>query len=130
MQDALKRRSRAPDAKEVIRRVLLLLAFVAAVLIIVSMERSNRPEIPPPRAAAAAPTDGVRCFRQGGFANDCRGLDRLELARGGPGGQGLPSFKDPAVRYALAHPREYPVINNDTPQCLRPRKPAPGGTPA
>jgi hypothetical protein len=129
MQDALKRRSRAPDAKEVIRRVLLLLAFVAAVLIIVSMERSNRPEIPPPRAAAA-PTDGVRCFRQGGFANYCRCLDRLELARGGPGGQGLPSFKDPAVRYALAHPREYPVINNDTPQCLRPRKPAPGGTPA
>ena len=61
----------------------------------------------------------------------CRCLDRRELARGGPGDDGLPPFEAPAVRYALTHPRDYPVINTYTPECLRPRKPAPdGGTPA
>jgi hypothetical protein len=110
---------------------LPLLVLVGTVLILIAA-RADRPDVPPP-PVVAAPTDGVRCFRQGGVAGYCRCLDRLELARGGgPAGPGLPSFKDPRIRYALAHPRDYPVITLDTPRCLQPPTPtpAPDGTPA
>ncbi len=112
-------------------RRLLLISLAGVVLIVAVSMWSREPDIIPPPPVPAAQTDGVTCFRQGGSANYCRCLDRLELARRGRVGPGLPSFKDPAVRYALTHPRDYPVINTYTPECLRPRKPAPdGGTPA
>jgi hypothetical protein len=82
-------------------------------------------------------TTGVSCFREGGVHSYCECLYRLESARkaaGLPAPGKLPPLDDPRIRYAMAHPQLYPIINADTLRCMSPPKPPPRparpGTPA
>jgi hypothetical protein len=88
----------------------------------------------PPVSIPAAPGSGLSCFRQGGEHSYCDCLDRLESARAAAGQTTteLPPFDHPLIRYALQHPRLYPIITVDTERCLRPRlrQPIPHGSPA
>lgn len=104
----------------------LVIVAVALVAGVVTWSRASQPApIPPP---PPAPHTGVSCFRQGGDPDYCRCLDRLESARKEAGrGAGLPPLDHPTIRYALRHPRQYPIINADTLRCLAPPAPrAPG----
>jgi hypothetical protein len=88
---------------------------------------------PQPRPPARAPGTGVSCFRQGGDPAYCRCLDRMESARAGSGqaAPGLPPLDQPAILYAMRHPRQYPIVNWDTLRCVTPpvpTAPAPSGT--
>jgi len=95
--------------------------------------RTTRHEDPPVPLPPALAT-GLNCFRHGGEHNYCDCLDRLETARAAAGQTTteLPPLDHPLIRYALQHPRLYPIINADTERCLRPmlRRPIPPGSPA
>jgi hypothetical protein len=92
-----------------------------------ALGRQGRPEplFPPPPAAAS---DGVECLKDGGDHDYCMCLDRFGEARAITGQHAAPpALNDPALRYAMTHMRQYPVINGDTLRCLRPPgAPGPG----
>jgi hypothetical protein len=107
---------------------LLILVPIALAVAFAIRSSGSEPRIPPPAPAA---NSGVSCFRQGGDPGYCRCLDRLESARAtiGRDASGLPSLDHPTIRYALRHPKLYPIINSDTLRCLTPPPPrAPGVT--
>ena len=111
---------------------VLLLTILLAVggLTLRSTFVEDQPDPPLPEPS----TTGVSCFRQGGEHNYCECLYRLESARtaaGLPAPGKLPPLDDPLIRYAMQHPRLYPIINADTVRCVRPlRPPARPGAPA
>jgi hypothetical protein len=108
------------------------LALVTLVLVAAFVVRDLASE-PQPIPAPPGPQTGLLCFRQGGDHDYCRCLDRLESARSVAGSvtSKLPPLDHPTIRYAMRHPRLYPIINSDTLRCLTPAVPAaPGGFPA
>jgi hypothetical protein len=46
----------------------------------------------------------------------------MEATRG-RAAPGLPPLDHPVIRYAMGHPRKYPIINSDTLSCLTPPAP-------
>jgi hypothetical protein len=76
----------------------------------------------PPLPGEPMPHVGVDCFRAGGEPGYCRCLDRLESARESANlpPPPLPDVDHPVVKYAVSHPRLFPIINGDTVRCLEP----------
>jgi hypothetical protein len=123
----LKRRVRMPDAQLVSRRSKQLV--LVTVIVVAGFAVRNLASEPRPVPAVPGPQTGLLCFRQGGDHDYCQCLDRLESARSvtGHATSALPPLDHPTIRYALRHPRLYPIINSDTLRCLAPRVPdAPG----
>jgi hypothetical protein len=114
---------------------VLLLTILLAVGGVTLRSITGEDQADPPLPESS--TTGVSCFRQGGEHDYCECLYRLESARKAAGlrppGK-LPPLNDPLIRYAMAHPQLYPIINGDTARCLRPpeppRRPARPGRPA
>jgi hypothetical protein len=109
------------------RRVkqLLLITF----LLVGGLTLRNIMWEPPPVPGVPEPRTGLSCFRQGGDHDYCSCLDRLDSARAATGQPTpeLPPVDHPVIRYALRHPRLYPIINADTLRCMTPpRPPTPG----
>jgi hypothetical protein len=100
------------------KKLLFVPVLVIAALTVKIVTWEEPPPIPPLPEAGA----GLRCFRQGGDRDYCGCLDRLDSARAvaEQPSPGLPPFDDPVIRYALAHPGLYPIINGDTLSCLTP----------
>jgi hypothetical protein len=101
---------------------MLVTAFLLGGLTLRDTIEPDAPAPDPP-----APNSGLICFRQRGVHAYCDCLDRLESARALAGQRTteLPRFDNPLIRYAMRHPRLYPVITVDTEQCLRPTLPPP-----
>jgi hypothetical protein len=98
--------------------------ILVAVLLVAGSSLRNRASEPPP--LPPEPRTGVQCSRAGGDQDYCRCLDRMEATRG-RATPGLPPLDHPVIRYAMGHPRKYPIINSDTLSCLTPPDPpAPG----
>ena len=112
-----------------VKQLLIITVFLLGGLTLRTTMQEDAPVPLPP-----APGTGLSCFRQGGEHDYCDCLDRLESARAAAGltTTELPPLDHPLIRYALQHPRLYPIINADTERCLRPmlRQPTPPGTPA
>jgi hypothetical protein len=112
-----------------IKQLLVIAVFLVGGLTFRTTMQENPPVSTPP-----APDTGLSCFRQGGEHDYCDCLDRLESARAAAGQTTteLPPLDQPLIRYALQHPRLYPIITADTERCLRPmlRQPIPPGSPA
>jgi hypothetical protein len=89
-------------------------------------------ETPAPIPPAAESRSGIDCSRAGGDGAYCGCLDRLDAARSEAGlpAPSLPAFDDPVVLYAMRHHERFPVINGDTPRCLRLGTRAAPGSPA
>ena len=102
----------------------IYLGLVPVVLLVGLFTARNLMWDPPPiPPAPEAPPSGISCFRAGGEPSYCRCLDRLDSARaeaGLPRAGGRLQLDHPAVRYALRHPHEYPIINSDTARCVIP----------
>ena len=103
-------------------QLLLVSVFLIGALVV-----RDTVEYDPPVPGPAPPTSGLACFRQGGEHDYCDCLDRLESARAAAGLKttGVLRFDRPLIRYAMRHPRLYPVITSDTERCLRPALPQP-----
>jgi hypothetical protein len=113
----------------VVKQLLVIaLVLVGGLTLRTTVQEDPRVYIPP------APGSGLNCFRQGGEHDYCDCLDRLESARAAVGKTTteLPPLDHPLIRYAMQHPRLYPIINADTERCLRPmlRQPIQPGSPA
>jgi hypothetical protein len=113
--------------------LLLTILLAAGGLTLRSITGDDQAAPPLPESS---PT-GVSCFREGGMHSYCECLYRLESARKSAGLRApgkLPPLDDPLIRYAMAHPQLYPIINADTLRCMRPpeppRRPASPGAPA
>lgn len=123
----LKRCARTPDALLVSRRSKQLVLVTVVILAgfgvrSIASESTRFPAVPEPRI-------GLSCYRQGGAHDYCECLDRLEAARAvtGRSGSKLPPLEHPTIRFAMRHPRRYPIINADTLRCVTPPVPhAPG----
>jgi hypothetical protein len=115
--------------KRGIKQLLIITVFLVGGLTLRTTMQEDPPVPLPP-----APGTGISCFRQGGEHDYCDCLDRLESARAAAGltTTELPPLDHPLIRYALRHPRQYPVINADTERCLKPMLPQPilPGSPA
>jgi hypothetical protein len=104
-----------------VSRRQIYLGLVVVLLVVGGLTVRNivwePPSIPP---NVEEPRSGIHCFRAGGDPSYCRCLDRLDSARDEADvpRSTLPPMDDPAVRYALRHPHEFPIINADTPRCL------------
>jgi hypothetical protein len=111
---------------------LLLLTILLAVGGLTLRSITGEDQAVPPLPESS--TTGVSCFRQGGAHDYCECLYRLESARkaaGLPAPGKLPPLDNPLIRYAMAHPQLYPIINADTLRCMGPpRPPARPGAPA
>jgi len=110
--------------------LLLTILLAGAGLALQSSFVGDQPDPPFPEPS----TTGVSCFREGGIHGYCECLYRLESARkaaGLPAPGKLPPLDDPLIRYAMQHPRLYPIVNADTVRCMTPpRRPPRPGTPA
>lgn len=108
--------------------------LVISVLVVGGLSLRTTTHEDPPGPIPSGPGAGLDCFRQGGVHGYCDCLDRLESARAAAGQTTteLPPLDHPLVRYALQHPRLFPIITVDTERCLRPmlRQPSPPGSPA
>jgi hypothetical protein len=113
----------------VVKQLLVIAVFLVGGLTLRTTVQGDPPVSIPP-----APGTGLNCFRQGGEHDYCACLDNLESARAAAGKTTteLPPLDNPVIRYAMQHPRLYPIITADTESCLRPmlRQPSPPGSPA
>jgi hypothetical protein len=94
-----------------------LLAAAALVMGFAIWSFARVPEFPLPRAQR---TTLPACLHLGGKRAYCECLDRQEAARGYRPGPPAPPLGLPVIRYAMRHPRDYPIIGYDTLACLRP----------
>jgi hypothetical protein len=102
------------------RRAKQLLVVSALLVGGLSLWTRLGPATPDP--GPPTPSAGLDCFRQGGVHYYCDCLDRLESARAAAGRTAteLPPLDRPLIRYAMQHPRLFPIINADTERCLTP----------